>query len=289
MRSTVRRPVVIGVDRSAESQLALRWGVDEAIRRGLDARLVSVYPASHVSPVMIGLDVVDVDAASATETQRVLDKAVAYASDRLGGDRVTGTCLSGLPARELLAEGTDAELLVVGSRVRGTVWSVVMGSVSCAVAAHATCPVAVVRSFDGEGTKPILVGIDGSPSAEQALHFAFEEADLREVPLDVAHCWQQMDHIDPAVWLQTTTQEIRGQLSDWLGSTVAAVQEKYPRVVVRQHLLEGSAGLELTAKAKDAGLVVVGSRGHGGVAGLLVGSVSQNLLHHAPCTVVVVR
>lgn len=274
------RRLVVGVDDTSQAQLALRWAVGEADRRRVPMRVVSVYPASAHATL-------DDERAHSVMRER-FDEAVAYVSDRLGHDQVSGVFVTGNPASILLNETSDASMLVVGSRSRGTAGSLLLGSVSSAVAAHAWCPVVVVHSRD-DSPAPIVVGIDGSTGSDRALKFAFEESLSRGVPLDVVHCWEQVGYIDPAVWTDGHVVSVAEKLRQWLTDTTAAMRERYPDVEVRERLVEGPPSLVLADLSDDASIVVVGSRGHGGVAGLLLGSVSQSVLHHAHCTVAVVR
>jgi nucleotide-binding universal stress UspA family protein len=149
------------------------------------------------------------------------------------------------------------------------------------VTARATCPVAVVTGEEHDG--PIVVGTDGSSHSDDAVAFAFEEADRAGRALTVGYCWNPSDRHDrPAA-------QTHDLLRDWLADSLTPYQEKYPRVQVRSKVIEDRPAVALAAMTEGASLAVVGSRGRGGVRGLLLGSVSQSLLHHAKCPVVIVR
>jgi nucleotide-binding universal stress UspA family protein len=147
--------------------------------------------------------------------------------------------------------------------------------------------------------KRIVVATDGSPSAEGALRWALGEARLREVPVTVLHAWlAPLMAALPEPWAVGTPTfgPSDEQVYDGLRSAAraildAAVEEARrlePGLDVRGELVEAHPASALLEAAKDADLLVVGTRGHGGFAGLLLGSVSSQCVHHAPCPVVVV-
>jgi nucleotide-binding universal stress UspA family protein len=115
------------------------------------------------------------------------------------------------------------------------------------------------------------------------LTFAFEEAGRSRTALDVVYCWHPQDRHDAPI---ASTRKL---LQDWLAESLAPYRDKYPSVVVHAKVVEGRAAQRLAELTSAASLAVVGSRGRGGVTGLLLGSVSQSLLHHADCPVAVVR
>lgn len=273
--------IVVGVDPTPESQIALRWAVEAAEARGLAVRVVRAYldemlrwpgvMAEGQLPAPMPLDLY----------QDELDAAVKYARDRLGYDGGSGWLADADPADAILVEAAEAELVVIGTRSRNKLSAAMLGSVATAVASKAPCPVVVVRGERRTG--PVVVGTDGSPDSEDGVAFAFEEAARTRQPLKVVYCWQpQQSHVDPI----ESTQQL---LTNWLAESVAPYREKYPAVTVIASVLEGRPAARLVDLSEDASLVVVGSRGRGGVTGLLLGSVSQSLLHHADSPVAVVR
>lgn len=170
---------------------------------------------------------------------------------------------------------------MVGSKSPSKMSAALLGSVATSVVAKAPCPVVVVRGERRIG--PVVVGTDGSVDSEDAVAFAFEEAARTEQPLSVVYCWWASAHdLKPTI-------EARELLTNWLAETMAPFRDKYPSVRARATVVEGRASDQLIKLSEAASLVVVGSRGRGGVAGLLLGSVSQSLLHHAASPVAVVR
>jgi nucleotide-binding universal stress UspA family protein len=171
-----------------------------------------------------------------------------------------------------------------------------VGSVGVQVGAHAHCPVVVVRGDEAGGVvrsthRRILVGTDGSPGADAAIGFAFEEASLRDCELTVVHAWEP----PPSVGIRdlrlrpadTTTIDQTG--ARILGESLASWEAKYPEVPVRRVVLHSAPAKALVAESARAELLVVGSRGHGGFTGLLLGSTGQAVLHHAACPVAIVH
>lgn len=273
--------ILVGVDDTPESQIALRWAVEAAGARGSAVRVVRAYLNELSSWPAFGVEGYIPEPMPTDRFQAELDDAVRYVRDRLGYDGGSGWLAVAAPAEAILVEAGKAEMAVVGTRSRNKLSAAVLGSVATSVASKAPCPVVVVRGERRTG--PVVVGTDGSPDSEGAVAFAFEEAARTQESLTVVHCWQpQSDHsasID-------STHEL---LTNWLAETLAPYGDKYPTVQAHATMVEGRPSAELVALSETASLVVVGSRGRGGVTGLLLGSVSQSLLHHADSPVAIVR
>jgi nucleotide-binding universal stress UspA family protein len=281
--------VVVGVDGSNGSDTAVVWA--------------ATYAAGHRRPLTIvhgtGAPVV---------TAAVVDLHEARHSLRIAGRRVTdhalGLALAAAPGldvgvhvdlcepRSLLAEAAvDAHLLVLGSRGHGAVLSLLLGSVSVALAAHAPCAVVVVRpAAEDDDRRPVVVGADGTVDSHDALTFAFELASEQHRTLEVVHAIGE-------AWLfpapdASVLQMGEEVLSDWkllLAESVAGYAEKFPDVTFTSRVVQGSAAAALVAAGDRASTVVVGARGRSAMAKRLLGSVSRSVVEHAPCTVAVVR
>ncbi|HEU4948644.1 MAG TPA: universal stress protein [Kribbella sp.] len=272
------QPLLVGVDSSPESQIALRWAVAAAQLRGRDVRVLRAYDLAPDDPTPVG------------DLRAELDAAVAFARDRLGRGRASGVLVPGRPADVLLSDAVDAEMVVVGSRHRTTTAAALLGSVTTTLPPAAPCPVVVVRS----GAEPspdgrVVVGIDGSPTSEDAIAFAFEEAAGRNVPLGVVHCWQQFGEVEPQCWSDDAARGAQDEHNAWMQASIEPYRDKYPKVQVDAQLIEDRPTHALVRLSRQADLLVVGSRGRGGFTGLLLGSVSQKVLRQARCTVAVVR
>lgn len=297
------RPIVVGVDGSEDSIRAARWAVAEAKLRDRPVELVHAYtwpvPTVPLAPPPVdwtetslrqAAEAVLADALAKVRTNDVYGRAAKAG----GGVSVTGAAHPGPAAYTLLNQARRAEMVVVGHRGRGGFAALLLGSVAATVAAHAETAVAVVRPYaDGAAAHGlVLVGADGSPASGLAVGFAFDEAQRRGVPVGVLRAWRPPTqfwsaeahppgHVHPE---EIESAQARS-LQDW----VRPWQERHPRVEVRWMLTVEQPAAALVEAAREASLVVVGSRGHGGFAGLLLGSVSQQLINHAPCPVVVVR
>jgi nucleotide-binding universal stress UspA family protein len=133
----------------------------------------------------------------------------------------------------------------------------------------------------------IVVGVDGSEGAQRSLHWALTEARLRHARVDVVHAWHFPYSVGaPYVPLATNDFNFEDDARVILDHALDA--EDTTGVEVNRLLACGPAVPMLLEAAKGAELLVVGSRGRGGFTGLLLGSVSQQVLHHAPCPVVVI-
>ena len=137
----------------------------------------------------------------------------------------------------------------------------------------------------------IVVGVDGSDESREALRWALEEARLRDATLRAVYAWRDPYVLAPGFGLPEDFEfdALRERAVETLGAVVAEVVGAQSDVSVEEVVAEGPAGSVLVQAAEDADLLMVGSRGHGGFVGLLLGSVSQQCVSHAPCPVLVVR
>ena len=289
------RPLVLAVDGSPSSDRALVWACDEARRDARPLHVVHARPdlsAAARGGLFSALTPEQVDQLEAA-SQELLDSAVARARELAPGVLVTGRLTKGSPARAVIEASPGAFAVVMGARGRGAVTSMLLGSVSAQVARHARCPVVVVKDVE-DPQRPregVVVGIDGSPQSDAALAFAFEEADSRRSALDVVHAWS-FEHLAPAgVLAEAMTKQYQSEPEhrQLVEDTLAPWRDKYPGVEIRPKAVHALAVPALLEASDGAHLLVVGSRGHGGFADLLLGSVSRNLLQRAGCPVAVVR
>ena len=287
-----RRTVVVGVDGSDDALRAVRWAATEADRRGSLLRLVTAIPWTDGQ--LVGRPGAGQDRYGThlqAESEKLLGAAVDVATRTRPGIRVEHALVVGSASGVLAAEAEEVELLVVGDRGHGRFGALLAGSVAVAMASHAVCPVVVVRGAARESATPaapVVVGIDTNPSSEAAIAFAFDAAAARRAPLVAVHTWIDAlsdSYLAPIVDWDSLVEEEREHLAERL----AGWGEKYPDVTVERVVANARAAHVLLELSERAQLVVVGSRGHGEFAGLVLGSVSNALVHKAGCPVAVVR
>jgi nucleotide-binding universal stress UspA family protein len=283
--------VLVGMDESACSQQALAWAAADAVARRVPLTIAGVVDLPRLADVPLSRQLVSM--AELAVRQRV-NAAVARSHDLTGGISVRGRVLTGDPAAELLQLAGGAEEVVVGSHGTGQFGRLLIGSVGCRVAEHAPCPAVVVRGQRTDGR--VVVGIDTSPHSEPALEYGFGYADAHGLPLVALHVYTIgafvypiMPYPMPPYPVVEEMDRIRAEVLRTAEHSLGKWTEKYPDVDVRVEVEEGPAARELVEASRTAAVLVVGTRGHGGLAGMLLGSVSHAVLRHAHCPVVIAR
>ncbi|WP_030488453.1 universal stress protein [Micromonospora chokoriensis] len=285
----MNRPVVVGVDGSPSSLVAAEHAARAALLRSRPLHLVHgfLHPLGYgvpLNPYDLGVP------APSEEAQKMLERTAAELADRWPGLVVEVRQVAGGPGITMVEESRRADLVVVGSRGLGGFAGLLLGSVGAQVAAHAHCPVLVVRPdeqpipVDG----PVLVGVDGSESSRLAAGYAADEAALRDVPLVLVH-------VGPPDGGRTVPEEIEESQAAYQAEAVrlladasAVVRAEHPDLVVREHpVWAAGAAQGLVEASGTASLLVVGTRGRAGFTGMLLGSVSQAAIQHAHCPVLV--
>ncbi|RFS83525.1 universal stress protein [Actinomadura spongiicola] len=275
-----RSHVLLGYDGSEENDAALRWAVEEARLRGLDLTICHCwrwpYPEGHVNP--------RVKAAIQRVGENLLRKGARRVEDLGVPGKVHPLLRPGPVSDTLVCESGDAELIVVGSHEQRQVPA---GSTAVRLPARTHRPVVAVRRF-GRPRGLVVVGVDGSESADAALGFAIEEAALRECDLRVVYgAWEPGAVPDWELPLFTDKKKLYRARAAELDELVQPWSERYPKVPLEVSLLLERPREALLDAADGADLLVVGDRGVAGVHPLL-GATSSAMLHHAPCTVAVV-
>lgn len=284
--------IVVGVDGSDSSDLALAWAVREGELRGWTVTAVMAWDyldQHHAEPPANRFE--------SSYTERDAAAALAAYIERAVGPRLAGsvqrevTCDRATQA--LLAASEGASLLVVGARGLGGFRGLLLGSVSQRCLNHATCPVAIVRGEPDErppATERIVVGIDGSETSRAALRWAAEEARARQATLHVVHAWQMPYAGGYPLGAATAFDPL--EMEDGARSVLEGAIEQLDVAdllhPVEHSLVGGGAAGALLDASKGADLVVVGSRGLGGFTGMLIGSVSHHVAVHATSPVVIV-
>jgi nucleotide-binding universal stress UspA family protein len=275
-------PIVVGYDGSADSERALDWAIVAAKLRQSPLRLVAVddYDAPESLPKLV------------EEARQRAEKELAAVDDRPGVMQVTAARPEGDSASfSLLQHVAGAQLGVLGAKGHGALAGLLMGSVSQHISRHAECPVIVVREQHDIKANRIVLGFDDSPGSQRAAEFAFEVAHLSGAPLTVIHGWRYSSAgsagrfvplaPDIAEEIDAQSAAMRKALAEW--------RHKYPDVELNLEAIPVHPARVLSDASEHAALVVVGSRGRGAFQGMLLGSVSQNVLQHAACSVAIVR
>jgi nucleotide-binding universal stress UspA family protein len=277
--------IVVGIDGSPESDGAVRWAVAEAHAQGVGLHVL------HALPLPIG------ELPPTPEEVRALreegDRLLADAAGRASaaGVPVVTETVTRSPAPALIEASRRARTVVVGARGHSAVVGFLLGSVSRHLAAHGHCPVVVTRGPARPQDSRVVVGVDGSPGADAAIGFAMQHAARAGAVLVALYGWRdrevaafgrgEPDWVRTRARIQAGTALLDRALTTW--------REKFPQVDVLAEAIPEHPVRALVDASEHAGLVVVGGRGHGGFAGLPVGSVSQAVLTHAHCPVAVVR
>lgn len=286
-----RRPVLVGVDGSVSAQAALGWAAAEASFRHCPLHIVHTFTWPLIADPF-GLDLTESmhDGLQAAAGW-ILGEAVHQAREAAPDVRVTAELFAAGPAPTLLRQARGAELVVVGSRGAGGFRGLLMGSVSSTVAAHAPCPVIVVHphrhgtAFPASPTGRIVVGVDGSALSGAAIRFAFHEAVRRRVGITAVYAAMPTRQ-HPSLRVPDIVEQVDREL---FAEAMDSNRVLVPGIDVETKLVRTHPVQALIDEADSADLIVVGSRGRGGFAGVLLGSVSQAVLHHAACPVAVVH
>lgn len=288
--------IVVAVDGSKASHVAVQWAANTAKKRGLPLRIAT----SYTMPQFLYAE-------GMVPPQELFEELTAEAMERVNAAKqIAREIAPDLKIGHTVAEGSAIDMLlelskrstmiVMGSRGLGGFSGMVMGSVSAAVVSHSTCPVVVVREDNAvtPETKygPIVVGVDGSEVSHLATELAFVEADARGAELVAVHTWMDMQVQSSLAGLSAATQlweEVGDDQKEQLNECLADLTEKYPDVTVKTVVTRDRPVRALTDYSQGAQLLVVGSHGRGGFKGMLLGSTSRALLQSAACPMMVVR
>jgi nucleotide-binding universal stress UspA family protein len=288
-RRSTGGPVIVGIDGSACARAAAEWAAAEAERRGTALRLLHAYvlpPAGYSAynpypPNILG--------EMREEGRCLLRDTVTEIRRHHPGVSVTTKMVYGDPKRVLARESAGAVVTVVGAHGRNRV-AMALGSVAAKLAHSNPAPVAVIHPGRQPGSGPVLLGIDGT-TGDEALDFAFGAANLRGCGLTALHCWTE-EMVDGLVQEQYTATfgglPTADSEADWLTERLAGWLSRYPHVAVERLITDRPATTALLDRAATAQLVVIGHRGHGGLAGLILGSTGQAMITRCAAPVVIV-
>jgi nucleotide-binding universal stress UspA family protein len=285
-----RLGIVVGIDESPAAKVAVQWAARDAELRKIPVTLVHA-----ISPEVATWPNVRLPAGLARwqrdRGRRLVDEAfklVEEASQHGGPAEVHSEVLASAAVPTLVELSKEAELVVTGCRGSARWPGQLLGSVSSGLVRYAHCPVAIVHDEDPShpSEAPVLVGIDGSSASELATAIAFDEASHRNVGLVALHAWSDADVSE---WPGIDSPAAQSMAEEVLAERLAGWQEKYPDVPVSRAVVCDKPARQLVERSADAQLVVVGSRGRGGFAEMLLGSVGEAVAQMAQVPVIVAR
>jgi nucleotide-binding universal stress UspA family protein len=285
--------IVIAVDGSALANQAVAWGAEEA---RLSQRPVTIVHAEkplgsqeRAWLAQAGVPLTQIHQEMRTNSTDLLDRARTVATTTAPAVETSVVLRVGDPRQILLDLADDASMIVLGSRGRGTVSSLLLGSVSVAVSRHATCPVVVVRPRqDAPRLRGVLVGTDCTEHSTATLETAFREASYHDLPLTVVYCqWEAVSTSHG--WRPVTPNDpycdsARQRVADAL----AGFREKFPDVAVSAETYAGHVDDCLADLSREHDLTVIGRHAHGLLGRLASLSVATAVVEQASGPVVVV-
>ncbi|MCM4081229.1 universal stress protein [Paractinoplanes hotanensis] len=292
MTAIASAPVVVGVDGSSSSLDAVELAATEAqLRRSRlhivhafvwPAALVAARPAAEGAPEPAVLVRAHADA--------IVAEAKAHAEKAAPEIVVTTEVADGPAAYVMLQRSRHAAAVVIGDRGLGRFEGMLAGTVATQLATYGSSPVIVVKGkprHDG----PVVAGVDGSTRSLRALELAADEAVWRGAELVAVHVWRipAVAGAGDTMPLVYDLDVLEAEEDRRLSAAVAGLADSHPGLPIQRKLGRGAAGPVLASWSRQAQLIVVGDRGHGGFVGLLIGSVSQHLIFHSACPVAVVR
>jgi nucleotide-binding universal stress UspA family protein len=289
-RQAARSNIVVGVDGSPASDAAVRWAAREAMMRVVPIKLINVVAPTLVSSAMAPNHTIT--QGEELQARQILKQARRIVEELAGEKRpdihIERQYAGVVPT--LVDASNDAQMVVVGSS-RRAFGRGMLGSVVAGLLHHANCPVTVVPDPESaqhgiRDDAPVLVGIDGSTASEAAAALAFDEASRRGVPLLALQAWSDVG-VFPILGMDWRTYRDKG--AELLGERLAGWQERYPDVQVRRRLVCDVPDRWLVDESKNAQLVVLGSGGRGGYAGMHLGSVTSAVVRSARVPVIVAR
>ncbi|MGB7450162.1 MAG: universal stress protein [Ornithinimicrobium sp.] len=294
--SATSRPIVVGYDASDSAKVALTWAGQLA--ESTESEVTVLYAAQaivYAQDVSYGLRTSQQQHEYATQIAEDGAKQIRAAHPSMKVAAM-GSLLSASVALD--EASTTASMIVVGSHGRGRFGAALLGSTAYAVSGHARCPVIVVREAKSPlpgPERPVVVGADGSVGADRAITAAADMAALWKAPLVVATAWTPPppDPWDRPPFGYTSTEAcLKAREHEATGSNVEALERvhaKHPDLMVEGVVREArpeDAVMEATA---GAALLVLGSRGHGTLASVLLGSTARSVLHQTTMPVMVVH
>jgi nucleotide-binding universal stress UspA family protein len=282
--------IVVGIDGSDSARRALTWAVAQATAERRPLTLVHAIPPAGAAWLdQAGIDhrigVEAVQQAGSELLEQARQQVAAHEPDL----EVRQVLAVADPRALLLDLSGEAAAVVLGSRGRGPIRSLLLGSVGVAVSRHARCPVVIHRtSHPGEVRDGVLVGVDGSSPSQAALELGFAHASLHRLPLTALHAFYDAPAAVSGPHRVAAGSPDVEEHRLLLAEALAGLREKYPDVHVRTELARGPAAACLAEMSKRMHLVVVGAHDGGLASEVVFGNIATAVVEHSLCPVVVV-
>jgi nucleotide-binding universal stress UspA family protein len=274
------KPIAVATNESVQSQAAVRWAAARAARAGVPLVILHVVDDRWVAEPVSWTGIL------VEKGGELLDIAAGRVRGTVPVD-ITTKVLEGSIAGELRRYSGKVSMLVVGSGAPHLGGSLTDRALQ--IAAAAKCPVAVIGDSATEGGRGVVVGVDGSEEATQAVAFGAAEADREGQELTVLYAFSPPDRlVDSGLLTENLPRLMEDEERIVLAETISGLREDYPDLVVHQVLeTEKEPAAALVHAAAGAQMLVVGSRGRGGFKRLLLGSTAHTVLTHLPCPTVI--
>lgn len=280
----MERTLCSGVDGSSESIAAARWAAAEAVLRDARLHLIHAGGPRPEEPGPAGV-------VARRRARQILDEAEEQVRSVCPSVRLTDEHTAGPATAALLRAGDGAVMTVLGSRGRGAVTGLLVGSVAQGVVARTTRPAVLVRAAERQPEGAVVLGIDVSEPCDEVIEFAFSSALVRRAPLHVVHAWSDPSPASIGSGEIALVEQPK-QVREWQGFVEAVLRPwrlKHPDVAVTETVEKGRPAPVLLDTAAGAGLLVVGRREREHPHfGPQTGPVTHHMIHHATCPVAVV-
>ncbi|HEY9311111.1 universal stress protein [Williamsia sp.] len=290
-------PVIVGIDGSEGALGAARWAADFAARSGSPLQLLHAIPrlewyfanAMVFSPESLAEEL-------AADGNNKLDDAESAIREQHPGLTIDRRIVNESVPSVFAETSETARLIVVGSHWHSATSDLILGGHVIRIVNNAKCPVLVWRESEATRTGkplPVVVGIDESENSIRALRAAFSVATALGAPVTVAHMWETGAAVGlgygegPVDW--NLMNLLKADQETKMDELLAPLRKEFPGAHIHKVYTDSGPAKGLKEMSREAQLVVVGSRGHGKLTGAVLGSVSQSLIHHAECSVLVVR
>jgi nucleotide-binding universal stress UspA family protein len=276
--------VMVGIDGSPFGDDALRWAVDEGHLRRTEVVALLAWDYLHQLPAPGGPPF---DPEYRQEIATTALQALLYRVLGVRGSSVTARAVFGLAAPVLLDQVRNASLLVIGARGLGRLRGLLLGSVSQRCTHLCPVPLAIVRN-EPVPTGNIVVGVDGTEISARALSWAVTEARLRQCPLTVLRAIGDRSSGLETVAFARAGQPDQSGAHEMTDRMIAAATGEAPTPPVEIAIVSSEPARSLVDASADAQLLVVGNPRYSSLGGVMLGSVAQQVAHHAQCPTVLV-